>query len=65
MAGLAFIVAVVAVVLAVVFWFQGQAAAGAVKALRESADGARKEAETARAELRKQQEELKARSAQL
>ncbi len=65
MAGLAFIVAVVAVVLAVVFWFQGQSAAEAVKGLRESAEEARKEAETARAELRKQQEELKARSAQL
>jgi chromosome segregation ATPase len=65
MAGLAFIVAVVAVVLAVVFWFQGQSAAEAVKGLRQSADEARKEAETARAELRKQQEELKARSAQL
>jgi len=65
MLGLSFIVAVVAAVLAVVFWFQGQSAASAVKGLRGEADAAHKEAEAARAEQRKAQEELKARSAQL
>src|SRR5207253_5330014 len=65
MVGLAFLVAVVAVVLAVVFFTQGQSAASAVKALREEADAARKEAEAVRAELRRTQEEAKTRSAQL
>ena len=65
MLGFSFLIAVVALVLAVVFWFQGQSAASVVKALRDEADAARKEAETARGELRKATEELKARSAQL
>src|SRR5436305_1171268 len=65
MAGLAFIVAVVAVVLAVVFWFQRASAVEALGALRADAEGARKEAEAARSDLRKQHEELKSRSAQL
>jgi DNA repair exonuclease SbcCD ATPase subunit len=65
MVGFAFIVAVVAVVLAVVFFFQGQSAAGAVKGLGEEADAARKETEAARAELRRTQEEMKVRSSQL
>jgi len=65
MVGLAFIVAVVAVVLAVLFFFQGQSAASAVKALREEADAARKETESARTELRRAVEEAKGRSAQL
>jgi hypothetical protein len=65
MVGLAFVIAVVAVVLAVVFFLQGQSAAAAVKALREDAGEAHKETEAARAELRRAQEELKTRSAQL
>ena len=65
MVGLAFLVAVVAVVLAVVFFTQGQSAASAVKALREEADAARKEAEAVRVELRRTQEEARTRSAQL
>jgi DNA repair exonuclease SbcCD ATPase subunit len=65
MVGIAFIVAVVAVVLAVVFFFQGQSAAAAVKGLGEEAGAARKETEAARAELRRAQEELKLRSSQL
>src|SRR2546423_1705758 len=43
MLGFSFLIAVVALVLAVVFWFQGQSAASVVKALREEADSARKE----------------------
>src|SRR5438270_9320959 len=65
MLGFSFLIAVVALVLAVVFWFQGQSAASVVKALRDEADAARKEAEVARGELRKATEELKARSTQL
>jgi hypothetical protein len=65
MVGFAFIIAVVAVVLAVVFFFQGQSAAAAVKALREDAESAHKEAEASRAELRRAQEEMKARASQL
>jgi len=65
MVGLAFLVAVVAVVLAVVFFTQGQSAASAVKALREEADAARKETEALRADLRRAQEESKTRSTQL
>lgn len=65
MLGLAFLVAVVAVVVAVFFWFQGQTAASAVSGLRAEADGARKDAEAARAEQKKIAEELKVRSAQL
>jgi DNA repair exonuclease SbcCD ATPase subunit len=61
MVGLAFIVAVVAVVLAIVFFFQGQSAAAAVRALRDEADAARKETEAARSELRRAQDEIKAR----
>jgi len=65
MVGLAFVIAVVAVVLAVVFFLQGQSAAAAVKALREDAGQAHKETEAARAELRRAQEESKTRSGQL
>jgi DNA repair exonuclease SbcCD ATPase subunit len=65
MAGFAFIVALVAAVLAVVFFLQGQSAARAIKALREDADAARREAETARGELRRAQEESKTRAALL
>src|ERR1700761_1944837 len=65
MTGVAFVVALVAVVLAVWFWFQGQSAASAVKGLQDSAEASRKEAEIARAEQKKAADELKARSAQL
>src|SRR3989449_3368368 len=65
MVGLAFVVAVVAVVLALVFFRQGQSAASALKALREEADAARKETEVARAELRRAQEDARTRSTQL
>jgi cell division protein FtsB len=65
MLGLAFVAAVIGFVLAVAFWFQGQSAAGVVKALRQEADAAHKEAEIARAELKRIADELKARSAQL
>src|SRR3989442_13327727 len=65
MVGLAFVVAVVAVVLAVVFFTQGQSAASALKALREEADAARKETEVVRAELRRAQEDARTRSTQL
>jgi DNA repair exonuclease SbcCD ATPase subunit len=65
MVGLAFVIAVVAVVLAVVFFLQGQSAAAAVKALRDDAAEARTQTEAVRAELRRAQDELKTRSAQL
>ncbi len=65
MLGFAFLVAVIGVVLAVVFWFQGQSAASVVKALRDEAEADRKDIEAARAEQRKLAEELKSRSAQL
>ena len=65
MVGLAFVIAVVAIVLAVVFFLQGQSAAAAVKALREEAAQGRSQIEAARAELRRAQEELKTRSTQL
>ena len=51
MIGFAYLAAIFGVVLAVVFWFQGQSAASAVKALRDEADAARKEAEAARSDL--------------
>jgi len=65
MTGIAFLIAIVAVVLAVVFWFQNQSASSAVKGLKAAADEARKEAELARAEQRKAESELKNRTAQL
>jgi chromosome segregation ATPase len=65
MVGLAFLIAVVAVVLAVVFFLQGQSAASALKGLRDEVDAARRETESARADLRKAQEELKSRASQL
>ena len=65
MLGFAFLVAVVAVVVAVFLWLQWQTAASAVNGLRAEADGARKDVEAARAEQKKIAEELKARSAQL
>ncbi len=65
MAGFAFLIAVIAAVLAVVFWFQWQSAASAVAALRAHADEAVKQAEGARADQRRAIEELKVRSTQL
>jgi len=65
MVGLAFIVAVVSAVLAVVFFLQGQSAAKAVISLREDAEAAHKETEAVRGELRRAQEEMKTRAAQL
>jgi chromosome segregation ATPase len=60
-----FFIAVVAAVLAAVFWFQAQSAASAVKGLRAEADAARKEAEDLRAQLRDAQAESKTRSQQM
>lgn len=65
MTGIAFLIAIVAAILAVVFWFQNQSASSAVKGLKAAADEARKEAELARAEQRKAEAELKSRGAQL
>ncbi|MFL5274839.1 MAG: hypothetical protein ACJ79T_00065 [Myxococcales bacterium] len=60
-----FFIAIVAAVLAAVFWFQAQSAASAVKGLRAEADAARKEAEDLRAQLRDAQAESKTRSQQM
>ncbi|MFL5389217.1 MAG: hypothetical protein ACJ79C_10855 [Myxococcales bacterium] len=60
-----FFIAIVAAVLAAVFWFQAQSAASAVKGLRAEADAARKEAEDLRTQLRDAQSESKARSQQM
>ncbi|MFL5394525.1 MAG: hypothetical protein ACJ79G_16980 [Myxococcales bacterium] len=60
-----FFIAIVAAVLAAVFWFQAQSAASAVKGLRAEADAARKEAEDVRAQLRDAQAESKTRSQQM
>src|SRR5471030_3209915 len=65
MPGVAFVIAVIAAVLAVWFWFQGQSAAEAVKGLQAAAESSRKEAEVARAEQKKAETELKARATQL
>src|SRR3954464_14239061 len=60
-----FFIAIVAAVLAAVFWFQAQSAASAVKALRAEADAARKEAEDLRAQLRDAQPAPNARPHQM
>jgi chromosome segregation ATPase len=65
MTGVAFVVAVISLILAVVFWLQGRSAAEAVAGLKAQADAARKDADAARAEARDAQAEAKARSAQL
>lgn len=65
MTGVAFVVAVISLILAVVFWLQGRSAAEAVAGLKAEADSARKEAEEARAQVQKTQAELKARAAQI
>ena len=65
MTGVAFVVAVVSLILAVVFWLQGRSAAEAVAGLKVEADAARKDADAARAQAREAQAEAKARSAQV
>jgi DNA repair exonuclease SbcCD ATPase subunit len=65
MTGVAFVVAVISLILAVVFWLQGRSAAEAVAGLKVEADAARKEAEEARSQVQKAQGELKARAAQI
>ncbi len=65
MTGVAFVVAVVALILAVVFWLQGRSAAEAVVGLKAQADAARREADEARAQARDAQGEAKARSTQI
>jgi len=65
MTGVAFVVAVISVILAVVFWFQGRSAAEAVTGLKAEADRARKDADEARAQAREAQAEAKARAAQV
>jgi hypothetical protein len=65
MPGVAFVIAVIAAVLAVWFWFQGQSAVEAVKGLQAAAESSRKEAEVARAEQKKAETEVKARGALL
>src|SRR6267378_2357375 len=65
MTGVAFVVAVVSLILAVVFWLQGRSASEAVAGLKAEADSARKEADEARAQAREAQADAKARSAQV
>ena len=65
MTGIAFVVAVVSVILAIVFYLQGRSAAEAVAALKAEADSARKDADASRAQTREAQAEVKARSAQI
>ncbi len=65
MTGVAFVVAVVSLILAVVFWLQGRSAAEAVAGLKAEADAARKDADEARAQAREAQADAKARSAQV
>ena len=65
MTGIAFVVAVIALLLAVVFYLQGRSAAEAVTGLKAEAEAARKSADEARAQLRDAQSEAKARSAQI
>jgi chromosome segregation ATPase len=60
-----FLIALVAAVLAAVFWFQAQSASSAVKGLKAESDSARKEAEELRGHLRDAQAESKARSQQI
>ena len=65
MTGVAFVVAVISLILAVVFWLQGRSAAEAVAGLKTEADAARKDADEARAQTREAQAEAKARAAQV
>src|SRR4051812_13646459 len=60
-----FLVALIAAVLAAVFWFQAQSAASSVNGLKAESDAARKEADELRAQLRDAQAESKARSQQI
>ncbi|HUJ26701.1 MAG TPA: hypothetical protein VLW85_11830 [Myxococcales bacterium] len=65
MLGLGFLIGIVGLLLAVVFYFQWQSSSRAVIALRKEADDARKDTEAARGEQRKAQDELKAAKGQL
>jgi len=65
MTGVAFVIAVVSLILAVVFWLQGRSAAEAVAGLKAESDSARREADEARAQAREAQADAKARSAQV
>jgi hypothetical protein len=65
MTGVAFVVAVISLILAVVFYLQGRSAAEAVTGLKAEADAARKDADEARAQMREAQAEAKARAAQV
>jgi len=59
------LIAIVAAVLAAVFWFQAQSASSSVLGLKAESDAARKEAEELRAQLRDAQAESKSRSQQI
>jgi DNA repair exonuclease SbcCD ATPase subunit len=65
MAGIAFVVAVISIILAVVFHLQGRSAAEAIAGLKAESDQLRKSADEARAQARDAQAESKARSAQI
>jgi len=65
MQGLVFLIAIVAAVLAVIFFAQARANGAAVVTLRAEADAAGKEAEAARAQVRELQADGKAKAAQL
>ncbi|HKC61173.1 MAG TPA: hypothetical protein VKB92_13895 [Myxococcales bacterium] len=65
MTGIAFVVAVISLILAVVFWLQGRSAAEAVAGLKAQADAAHREADEARGQAQKAQAEVKARAAQI
>ena len=65
MTGVAFVVAVISLIIAAVLYFQGRSAAEAVAGLKAEADSARKDADDARAQAQKAQAEVKARAAQV
>src|SRR5438067_837508 len=59
MTGIAFVIAVIALILAVVFYLQGRSAAEAVAGLKIEADAARKATDEARAQLRDRERALR------
>jgi len=65
MTGVAFVVAAISLLVAVVLYFQGRSAAEAVAGLKAEADSARKDADEARSQAQKAQAEVKARAAQV